>query len=253
MVKRKKVKIGIFDIETSPNIGAYFNLYQEGNIVWTEEHWHIMSFAIKDLHSNKVICWALPDFKLYKKDKRNDIEVVKKLWDIFNEYDVLIAHNGQAFDMKKVMARFIFHKMKPPKPCQQVDTKLVAKRYFKFDSNKLEDLADYLGIGRKLATEKGLWEKCRKGDIKAWSYMKKYNIQDVVLLEKVYLAMLPFIQNHPNMALMMGQRVACPNCGSNKMYKVKDRPTRTGWKRQFQCQECASYHTSPLKEGTQIR
>ncbi len=252
MVKNK-IKIGVFDIETSPNIGAYFQLYQEGNILWNEEHWHIMSFAVKDLHSKKTICWALPDFKLYKKDPTNDYEVVKKLWEVFNEYDVLIAHNGQAFDTKKAVARFIFHRMKPNLPLQFVDTKLVAKKYFKFDSNKLEDIADYLGIGHKLATEKGLWKKCRNGDLKAWKYMKKYNIQDVVLLEKVYLAMLPFMKDHPNMGMMLGFRIACPNCGGVRMHKVKDRPNRTRFMRQFHCQTCGSYHSSPLKEGSQIR
>lgn len=252
-MKKNKLRVGSFDIETAPNFGAYFALYQEGNILWNIQHWYIMSFAVKDLHSKKTYCYALPDFKLYKKDPTNDLEVVKKLWEVFNEYDILIAHNGQAFDTKKVMARFIYHKMKPPKPCQFVDTKLVAKKYFKFDSNKLEDLADYLEIGHKLATEKGLWKKCIAGDLKAWKYMKKYNIQDVVLLEKVYLRMLPFIQDHPNVALMMGNRIACPNCGSKRMHKHKDRPTRTGWKQQFQCQDCGSYKTSPLKVGSQIR
>ncbi len=251
-MKKNKLKIGSFDIETSPNIGAYFNLYQEGNIVWTEEHWHILSFAEKDLNSNKVTCWALPDFKLYKKDPSNDIEVVKKLWEMFNTYDILIAHNGQAFDVKKVMARFIYHKLPPPKPCQFIDTKLVAKRYFKFDSNKLDDLADYMGIGHKLATEKGLWKKCREGDLKAWGYMKKYNKQDVVLLEKVYLAMLPFIDNHPNVGLMLGREIACPKCGGLHMTISKDRPSRTGWKRQYQCQDCGAYNTQPIKGG-QVR
>lgn len=252
MVKNK-LRIGVFDLETSPNIGAYFQLYQEGNILWNEEHWHIMSFAVKDLHSKKTICWALTDFKLYKKDPRNDYEVVKKLWEVFTEYDILIAHNGQAFDTKKSMARFIFHKMKPPLMPQFVDTKLVAKKYFKFDSNKLDDLADYFGIGSKLATEKGLWKRCREGDMTAWKYMKKYNIQDVVLLEKVYLRMLPYMDNHPNIALMMGERIACPSCGGKKMWKVKDRPTRAGWKQQFQCQSCGGYHTSPIKKDSQIR
>ena len=249
----KKVKIGVFDIETSPNIGAYFQLYQEGNILWVEEHWHIMSFAVKDLHSSKSVCWALPDFKLYKKDPTDDSEVVKKLWEVFNEYDVLIAHNGQAFDTKKAMARFIYHRMSPPDMPQFVDTKLVAKRYFKFHSNKLEDLADYLKIGHKLATEKGLWRRCRAGDLDAWRYMKKYNIQDVVLLEKVYLAMLPYIRNHPNFALMLGEKIACPNCGSSDVEKRGYTFSRSGRSQRWRCRGCSAWHSSPLKEGSQIR
>lgn len=250
---KNKIKIGLFDIETSPNIGAYFELYREGNILWNEEYWHIMSFAIKDLYSKKTYVYALPDYKLYKKDKNNDIELVKKLWEIFNTYDILISHNGQAFDMKKVMARFIFHKLPPPNPCKQVDTKLVAKKYFKFDSNKLDDLGDYFGVGRKLETEKGLWKRCREGDMKAWSLMKKYNAQDVILLEKIYITMLPFIQDHPNLALMNGEKVACPNCGSKNVNKRGFNLSRVSKSQRWQCRDCGSWHSSPINENSQIR
>jgi len=252
-MEKREIKIASFDIETSPNIGAYFELYREGNILWNIQHWNIMSFAIKDLNNKKTFVYALPDFKLYKTQKNNDKELVKILWKIFNEYDVLIAHNGASFDMKKVMARFIYHNMLPPNIPVIIDTKLVAKRYFKFDSNKLDDLGDYLGIGRKLETEKNLWKKCLDGDLKAWNLMKKYNIQDVILLEKVYLRLLPYIKNHPNYAMYLGERIACPNCGSFKLTKDGIRPKALSIVQKWVCKDCGARPTSPLKYNSQVR
>lgn len=245
-------KILFYDIETSPNKGAFFQLYKEGNIVWIEEHWHILSFAFKWLGDKSVKCYALPDFPLYKKDKKNDYHLVKMIRDLFDRADVVVAHNGVAFDTKKSAARFAFHNIPPPSPVFEVDTKLVAKRYFKFDSNKLDDIGDYLNIGRKLQTGGFmLWKNCLAGDMKAWSIMKKYNKGDVELLEKVYLRLRPYIKNHPNMALFDGHKTACPNCGSLNIHKAGFAFTRVTVNQRYKCSDCGHYSHSPMPSERQ--
>lgn len=242
MVKTRKGEVILFDIETAPSLGYYFNLYQEGNILEVKEHWYLLSFAWKKLGEKKTHVLCLDDFTGTKEKKQRDL--VKALWEMADGADVLIAHNGRAFDIKKMNALFVKHELKPPTPRKDIDTKLVAKRYFKFDSNSLDNLADYLGIGRKLQTGgKDLWFKCMEGDKKAWSIMCKYNVWDVVLLEKVYLRLRPFIENHPNMNLLQGTMVCCPLCGSSHITKHKARPTKVGWKQQWQCQDCGGYTT----------
>jgi hypothetical protein len=48
-------------------------------------------------------------------------------------------------------------------------------------------LGHFLGIGRKLNhTGKALWLGCMSGDPKSWKKMRRYNQQDVRLLEAVY-------------------------------------------------------------------
>ena len=69
---------------------------------------------------------------------------------MFDEADVVIAHNGDKFDMRKANARFGHYE--PPMPVQQVDTLKVARKYFKFESNKLGDLGEHLGLGNKEVT-----------------------------------------------------------------------------------------------------
>lgn len=250
---QSKPKILLFDIETMANLVYVWGKYEQDVIAY-KRHWYMLSFAYKWLDDKKTFCLSLPDFSLYKKEKDNDRELVKALWKLFDEADIIIAHNGNSFDIKKANARFIKHKLPPPTPYKMIDTKLVAKKYLKMDSNKLDDLGDYFGIGRKINTGGfELWLGCEANDKKAWKRMCDYNIQDVILLEKVYKEMLPYMTNHPNLALINGDTRACPNCGSSKVIKDGLYYTQSATQQRWKCKDCRSFHKSPLKEGTQIR
>jgi hypothetical protein len=247
-------KILLFDLETAPNIGAYFELYREGNIVWNEEHWYILSVAYKWLGEKETYVIGLPDFKGYRKDKSNDGKLVQELWKLFNTAEVIIAHNGDQFDIKKTNARFLYHHLEPPAPYKTIDTKKLAKRDFKFDSNKLDDLADYLGIGRKLRTEKGLWKDCMEGDLKAWEFMKEYNKQDVILLEKVYYKLRAWSKTGPNLNLILGGIENCPRCHSLHIQKAGMDYTAVGTYQSYRCLNCGSRPRGErIKRETPIR
>src|SRR5690606_17959042 len=103
----------------------------EQNLVWSIQDWYILCFAYKWLGERKTHVIAQPDFKDYKPGSSDDKNVVQKLWELFEEADVVVAHNGNSFDQKKSQARMIYHGMRPPAPYKQIDTKLVARRYFK--------------------------------------------------------------------------------------------------------------------------
>ncbi len=249
----KKPRILLYDIETMANLSRVWGKYEQ-DVIAVERHWYMLTFAWKWLGESKTFVHSLPDFPMYKKDKYNDKSLVEVLWKLFDEADIIIAHNGNSFDIKKTNARFIKHRLPPPSPYKTIDTKLVAKRYFKFDSNKLDDLGDYFNIGRKINTGGWeLWQGCEDGDPKAWEKMCRYNKQDVVLLEKVYLAMLPYMTNHPNIAALQETRKACPNCGSNHVQKRGYGVSSTTKYQKWQCMDCASWHSSALKEGSQIK
>lgn len=253
MVKKTKARILLYDIETMANLAYVWGKWEQ-DVIAVKRHWYMLTFAYKWLGDSKTHVVSLPDFSLYKKEPYNDRELVKALWKLFDEADVIVAHNGNSFDIKKTNARFIKHKLKPPSPSKYVDTKLVAKKYFKFDSNKLDDLGDYFNIGRKINTGGfELWLGCEAGDKKSWDKMCKYNIQDVILLEKVYLEMLPYMTDHPNLALFMGEKNACPNCEGTHLQKRGFEYTRTSKFQRWACMECGSWHRSPLKDFSQIR
>jgi len=245
-------KILIFDIETAPNLAYVWGKYEQ-DVIEFDKEWYMLCYAYKWL-GKKTQVIGLPNFKNYNQDKENDYELVKSLWKLFNEADIIIAHNGNAFDIKKVNARFIYYKLPPPTPYKKVDTLSVARRYFNFNSNKLDDLGNYLKIGRKVSTGGfKLWLGCMNGDKKCWKKMMDYNKQDVDLLEKVYLAMLPYIEGHPNIALLNGEIIACPNCGSTNIHKRGFGITRVTKYQRWQCQDCGSWHNSPIKDDKQIR
>jgi len=72
----------------------------------------------------------LPDYKLFKSEPQNDKYLIKELWDVFDQADIIIAHHGDGFDIKKSNARFVFHNLQPPSPYKSIDTLKIARKYF---------------------------------------------------------------------------------------------------------------------------
>jgi len=236
-----KAKILFFDIETMANQAYVWGKYEQ-NVIAYKQHWYMLSFAWKWLGESKTNVLGLDDFSGYKKGSPDDKKLVTELWKLFDEADVVIAHNGADFDVKKANSRFAKYGMPPPSPYKIVDTKLIARKYLKQDSNKLDDLGDYFNIGRKINTGGfELWLGCESGDKNSWKLMKDYNIQDVILLEEVYLHLLPWMTNHPNMNLLLGTTHNCPNCGAKDLEKRGFNHTRTTISQRYQCKSCHSW------------
>lgn len=241
-------KILLFDLETFPNLGFSWGQYDQ-NIIKFKREWGILCWCAKWLDSKKVIKCKLPDYKLYKRDKFNDKEAVKKLWKLVNEADVLIAHNGINFDIRRMNARFIYHNLPPPSPYKVIDTKRVAKRYFHFNSNSLDNLGQHLKLGQKNKHSGfSLWEGCMNGNMKDWNVMIKYNVQDVILLEKIYKKLRPFIINHPNWGLYIKKEYVCPNCGSTGVQRRGYYYTKVAKYQRWQCQSCGAWSSNRFKE-----
>lgn len=247
-------KVLLFDIENAPSLGFFYDLWKEGNIVSQLKDGYFLSVAYKWLGEKRVHSIALPDFKRYKPGSENDELLIKELWKLFDEADILIAHNGDQFDIRKANARFAYYKLPPPSPYKTVDTLKVARKYFNFTSNKLDSLGDYLGLGRKLVhTGFNLWQGCMTGDKKSWKHMVEYNKRDVVLLEQVYLHFRPWISSHPNVAVLSDRPNACPNCGSTKIQSRGMGITRTGTYQRFHCQSCGAWAKGVSKKVTTIK
>lgn len=243
-MKNKQPRVLFFDIETSPNVSWTWGKWQQDVIEFKEE-WYMLSFAYKWLGDKTVKGYKLNDFKLYKKDKKNDYKLCKKLWELLNEADVVIGHNSLNFDIPKTNARFLFHGFTPYSPIKNIDTKRIAKQYFKFNSNSLNDIGQHLQLGEKLKHSGfSLWKGCMIGDIKCWNNMLKYNKQDVILLEKIYLKFLPYITNHPNWGLYTRQEYCCPNCGSRHVQRRGYNYTKTLIYQKYQCMACGAWSSN---------
>jgi hypothetical protein len=229
-------KILLFDLETQPALYYAWRLY-DTNALEVLEYSKVISFSAKWLdgqHVTKALC----DYK-----RNPEKSLIGDLWKLVDQADIIVAHNGKAFDFGRMNTSFLKHGYPPPAPAQKVDTKKLAKEAFGFDSNSLEHLAQFMGVGSKMATGGyELWKQCREGDATAWAKMKKYNAHDVTLLEKIYLKLRPWSAMHPNLNLY-NRGEGCPKCGGpdSKIQSRGEYEARTRLYHRYQCKSCSGW------------
>jgi DNA polymerase elongation subunit (family B) len=224
----------LLDIETRPILGYTWGTYEQ-NVIAVVEEWTILSVAYKWLGEKKVT--ALGAY--------NDLteeDILLEIHEAMSEADIVVAHNGDKFDIKKLNARFIRYGLDAPEPYKTIDTLKVARKYFAFTSNRLNELGKFLGVGEKAPTGGfELWQGCMDGDLDAWKKMLRYNKQDVVLLEKIYLKLRPYMTNHPNINVIDETSDCCPTCSSTNIQKRGFGMTTSGKYQRYQCTDCGSW------------
>jgi len=234
-----------FDIETSPNIGLFWEAGYKKNIDYSN--------IIKE---RGIICicykWEDDDNVHYLNwdSKQSDKAMLKKFIEVANTSDEMIAHNGDKFDLSWIRTRCLFHRIPMFPSYKTIDTLKVSRSKFKFNSNKLDYIAQFLGMGKKIKTEFSMWKDIFiNKDKKAMEKMIKYCKMDVVLLEKVYKELSVHIESKTHYGVLFGQdRGSCPECGSDDLQIAKRRTSATGLKKiQYICNTCNKYCTKSDK------
>jgi hypothetical protein len=232
-------KILCFDIENTPILGFFWGLWDQN--IQPEaivQDWHLLSWSAKFLFDPEIISDVLTPIEAKNHD---DSRICKSMWNLLNEADIVIGHNCNFFDIKKLNTRFLVNDILPPKPYQSIDTLLVAKNVFANTSNKLDYINQFLGLPVKKETDFDLWIRCYNGDAEALKYMEEYNRNDVEILEDLYLKLRPWIKNHPNLNLWSTEDVSvCPNCGSKELKWGGFYYTYTGYYKSFRCLSCGA-------------
>jgi len=158
----------------------------ETNVAKILEDWRILCVSYKWGHEKKIH---------FIRTNGDDKALCRALNELFNEADVIVAQNGDKFDIKKTNARMIINGLPPPLPYKTIDTLKVARKHFGFLRNDLNSLAEYFGFPGKVEHEGiDLWHGCLANDTKSWKTMERYNKRDVELLERVYLKMKPWMK-----------------------------------------------------------
>ena len=241
--QKNPAKILVFDIETSPMLSYTWGTFKQ-NIapVQIKEDWKVLTWAAKWLGIDEIMSDAI----IKHNKELDDFEVVASMWKLLNEADMVIAHNGKRFDVKKMNTRFLFHGMTPPSPYKVIDTLHIARANFAMSSNKLEYITKFLGQEGKLQHEGfELWTKCMANDEQAWANMLEYNEKDVTELEDVYMQLRAWDTRHPSVAIFNKDTTAsCTTCGSTNLNYIKDVYTNTRAYKLYQCGDCDSWSRS---------
>lgn len=224
-----------FDIETSPLVALVWGRYQQN--------------AAKVLQESELLtaAWQFGNEKKPKSIRRDAVPgVMGQLWEVLDRAEVVIGHNIQKFDRKKMNTFFAKCGLPPVSDYQIIDTLTEVKKNFALSSNRLGDVCEYFGLGKKAETGGiDLWDAARLGDKKALVALEKYNKHDVTLVKLLYEFLLPWIQNHPNVTLMTPRLTGgCPTCGSSKLKSYGRRYTKTQAYRRFRCLECGKFSRS---------
>lgn len=231
---KSPMKILHLDIETAPTNCFTWTLYPK-------------YINIGDVVSpGYTLCWAAmwegSKEVMFKKISDNDM--ISHLWELLDEADAVVHYNGTKFDIPTVNREFVLNGMHPPSSYHQIDLLKTVRKQFKFASNKLDFVAQQLGLGAK-TQHKGmtLWYDCMEGEAKAWKTMEKYNKQDVRLTRKLYRALLPWIHNHPNVGLWIEDPASpvCSTCGSHDVVaKGKQHNSKTASYKRWKCNTCGT-------------
>lgn len=224
-------KILILDIETKPTV-AY---------IWRA--WDENTTPDKVIEVGGLLCWSAKwlgekDKLFYSEWADGKSEMLHVLRSTLNEADAVVTYNGDKFDLPIIQGEFLLAGMVPSAPLTSIDVIRSVKK-LGFLMNRLAFVGPLLNVGGKMKHEGfNLWKKVMDGDVAAQNRMKRYNIQDVVLLERLYKKIIPFIKNHPHLGK---DRAECGACGSNNTQSRGFRRTKFFKIQRVQCQDCGSW------------
>lgn len=242
-------KILTFDIETSPNIGAFWSPWKT-NIFDRQiiRSWHLLTWSAKWLGGEKIMHDRLTGKEAIKGD---DKRITRTLRDLMDEADIVIAHNGKKFDVKRLNTRMLINDVNQPSPYRIIDTLKEIRKRFAFNHNSLDALVKNLEINDgKIETDFQLWMDCIHGNEKALKKMDTYCQNDVLILEELYLHIRGWIVGHPNVALFSPEnKPLCHVCGSDNLRPASgEHITQVGVYKTYQCKDCGAFSKNRTTE-----
>jgi len=238
-----KPKILLWDIECSDLKADFGHILCIGYKWYGDDTSYVISMA-----ENPE--WPKPGKTLW-----DDKWMVQEFLPIVAEADDQVTWYGKKFDEPYVRSRMIHWGMRNDfPPIHHTDLWETCRKEFCLSNNRL------ITAGRFLRLEEGKiqmpvvdWKHASQGDRAAMARTERRCSSDVFMLEEAYEKMRPFIRvNRLNLSRVTGRDYACPACNSTNVQARGYRPTLAGRFRRWQCQDCGSWSSSPLKQNKGI-
>lgn len=234
------MRLLFLDIETAPHLSATWGLFNQ-------------NVALDQLITpGYTLCWAAKWHGekeiMFESVMTGEKRMIRRIHKLLSEADAVCHYNGTKFDIPTLQKEILLQDLPPPEPFKEIDLLRTARRRFRLASNKLDFVAQQLGLGSK-TKHKGmaLWLGCMNKNKEDWKVMEEYNKQDVLLLEKVYNRLLPWIIGHPNRSVMAGAK-CCVQCGGEHLQARGYEVTQAARYRRYQCVDCGKWNRAPVRE-----
>ena len=180
------MKTVVFDLETS-------SLNANSGI--------ILCACCLEYGKSHVITFRADSYKNWDKQRSDNKPLLKDLTDYLDDFDILCAHNGNAFDKAWINAGCIKYGLKPVLRGKKfVDPVWLSRRHFKLGRNSLVSLIDYLEVPEhKTPIEFRHWvQASHDGNRESMDIIVRHCVQDVKSLATVYDKLRPLIDKVDN-------------------------------------------------------
>lgn len=247
----KEPRILYYDLETFPHISYTWGKWKQ-NVIAFKKKGMICSVAWRWKGEEEIGYADLVDYYGYLPEYPTNRKLMLRFYKEYCKADITIAHNGKGFDDKRVRTGFLLAGCKPVPPIMSIDTLQIARSRFGFVSNKLDDLAEEMGVPMKYKHPGfSMWLGCMSGNRLMWNKMRRYNIADIPPLEGIYKIMRAWDTRHPDLSNFR-RDWNCPVCGSDEKKFKSYRYLLASVKKQWQClaKGCGRYYLGPTEKST---
>lgn len=171
-------KVAVFDLETS-NLNADYGL--------------ILCGVIYNITANKIDVIRWDKTEAYKNGiYHNDREVVVKIRDELEKYDIVIGYNSTRFDIPFLRTRLLKHRERLLESVRHIDLYWIAKYKLKLHDNKLDTIAKFTKTeSQKTEVDGDKWIEAlvyagtKRGKI-AMDYIVEHCVLDCKVLAQVF-------------------------------------------------------------------
>lgn len=247
-----KPRILYFDIETSlmevytHYIGQKVSI--QPNQIKTPSKIICIAYKWSDEKHPKVLKWD---------SKQDDSKMLIKFNKIAKEADFLCAHNGQGFDVKEIRGAIALRGL-ADSWCETpvIDTLTDCRRMFRFKSNRLNAIAQSLGLGAKDPMCMQDWIDVNNGSKSALYKMLKYCKKDVILLEKVHKRLENYIVPTSKRLMSKSSNLnKCSECKSNNIVKYGTYTYGGNKLQKYLCKDCYKVNMpeKTIKQKTKLK